>query len=284
MVNTPSKELFAKARRAIFQIHLARRDRDPATFDLDALAAAAEGFSGAEIEQAIVASLYVAFADKRQVATDDGGIQSGMGYAMYNYIPVEAHFLALWKSATGEDIFGKDTSLHYFPVWALYTITPNGEAPPICDIGVLPNRVLTAERLEGNTRVGGNALRLYCSLIANRYRDGRAAWLMPDAKPSPDSAENYGYWEKYLDYIIGSGVGGSAQTVPASYRNKIGYATYVQFMLDHGRDLKPAGIRYVPLSRHSPDCPWHLEETAGGTFRFPPRTQPIPYKRSHLLP
>ena len=118
-------------------------------------------------------------AGRSQVATDDGGIQSGMGYAMYNYIPVEAHFLALWKSATGEDIFDQDTSLHYFPVWALYTITPNGEAPPICDIGVTSG-VLTAEKLEGNTRVGGNALRLYCSLIANRYRDARAASLMPE--------------------------------------------------------------------------------------------------------
>lgn len=118
-------------------------------------------------------------AGRNQVATDDGGIQSGMGYAMYNYIPVEAHFLSLWKSATGEDLFDEDNSLRYFPVWALYTITPNFEYPPICDIGVTGGE-LTAEKLKGNTRVGVNSLRLYLSLIANRYRDRRAAWLMPE--------------------------------------------------------------------------------------------------------
>jgi len=118
--------------------------------------------------------------------------------------------------------------------------------------------------------------------------DCQIAQLMPDAKPVPDSAENYGYWAKYLDYVIGPeaidpDVVDSKRTVSADYGNKIGYATYVQFMLDHGRDLKPAGIRYVPLSRHSPDCPWHLEETAGGTFRFPPRTQPMHSVRRSLI-
>ncbi|MFA5547838.1 MAG: AAA family ATPase [Porticoccaceae bacterium] len=45
-------------RVAILEIHLRRRERDPAGFDLEALADACEGFSGAEIEQAIVAALY----------------------------------------------------------------------------------------------------------------------------------------------------------------------------------------------------------------------------------
>jgi hypothetical protein len=39
-------------------MHLARRKLDPASFDLPALAAASDGFSGAEIEQTIVSSLY----------------------------------------------------------------------------------------------------------------------------------------------------------------------------------------------------------------------------------
>jgi AAA+ superfamily predicted ATPase len=54
----------AAERREIFGIHLARRRRDPAAFDLDALATAAEGFSGAEIEQAVVSALYDAFAER----------------------------------------------------------------------------------------------------------------------------------------------------------------------------------------------------------------------------
>ncbi|MCY1073197.1 AAA family ATPase [Archangium lansingense] len=51
----------AAERRDIFRIHLQRRKRDPATFDLNALATLAENFSGAEIEQAIIAALYEAF-------------------------------------------------------------------------------------------------------------------------------------------------------------------------------------------------------------------------------
>ena len=41
-------------RKAIFAIHLRKRRRDPAQFDVERLVAAAEGFSGAEIEQAVV--------------------------------------------------------------------------------------------------------------------------------------------------------------------------------------------------------------------------------------
>ena len=59
------------ARRTILKIHLLKRRRDPKEFGLDALTEAAEGFSGAEIEQAIVAAMYAAFAEKRQLATED---------------------------------------------------------------------------------------------------------------------------------------------------------------------------------------------------------------------
>jgi ATP-dependent 26S proteasome regulatory subunit len=54
----------APAREEIFRIHLKRNKQDPQTFDLARLAAAADGFSGAEIEQAIVAALYEAHAAK----------------------------------------------------------------------------------------------------------------------------------------------------------------------------------------------------------------------------
>ena len=59
----------ATERAEIFQVHLAQRDRDAAFFDLDTLVAESEGFSGAEIEQAIVAGLYTAFAEGRDVDT-----------------------------------------------------------------------------------------------------------------------------------------------------------------------------------------------------------------------
>jgi len=55
-VDLPSPEV----RQDIFTIHLRRRSFDPDAFDLAALAEQADGFSGAEIEQAIVSACYLA--------------------------------------------------------------------------------------------------------------------------------------------------------------------------------------------------------------------------------
>lgn len=53
----------AQERREIFRIHLQRRRRNPAHYELEKLANMTAGFSGAEIEQAIIAGLYEAFAE-----------------------------------------------------------------------------------------------------------------------------------------------------------------------------------------------------------------------------
>jgi adenylate kinase family enzyme len=53
----------AAERRDILSIHVKKRRRDPAAFDLGALAALTEGFSGAELEAALVSALYDAFAE-----------------------------------------------------------------------------------------------------------------------------------------------------------------------------------------------------------------------------
>ena len=58
-------------RREIFAIHLAGRGRDPLAFDLNKLAMNTEGFSGAEIEQVVIAGLYDAFEEDRELTTDD---------------------------------------------------------------------------------------------------------------------------------------------------------------------------------------------------------------------
>lgn len=58
-------------RREIFQIHLAKRGRDVASFDLDRLVLESEGFVGAEIEQAVREGLIEAFALHRDLTTDD---------------------------------------------------------------------------------------------------------------------------------------------------------------------------------------------------------------------
>lgn len=59
-----------QARVALFALHLKKRRRDSAAFDLQKLAAASEGFSGAEIEQSIVSGMYTAFAAKQQLSTE----------------------------------------------------------------------------------------------------------------------------------------------------------------------------------------------------------------------
>ena len=57
------------ARQEIFSIHLSRRNLDPAKFDLTLLADFSEGFSGAEIEQAVVSALYSARSASREMTT-----------------------------------------------------------------------------------------------------------------------------------------------------------------------------------------------------------------------
>ena len=58
------------AREQIFGIHLKRRKLDAGKFDLKALTVASDGFSGAEIEQAIVSALYEAHGEKTTPGTD----------------------------------------------------------------------------------------------------------------------------------------------------------------------------------------------------------------------
>ena len=55
----------AAVREVIFRIHLDKRGQQPEQFDLPALAAQSEGFTGAEIEQAVVAGLYSAGATEQ---------------------------------------------------------------------------------------------------------------------------------------------------------------------------------------------------------------------------
>lgn len=56
-------------RKAIFQIQLARRKQNPLTFDMEKLAAASEGYSGAEIDAAIQSGLYAAYSEKKPLTT-----------------------------------------------------------------------------------------------------------------------------------------------------------------------------------------------------------------------
>jgi SpoVK/Ycf46/Vps4 family AAA+-type ATPase len=56
-------------RKQIFAIQLARRKRNPADFDLDRVASAAQGFSGAEIDAAVQTAMYASYASKGSLNT-----------------------------------------------------------------------------------------------------------------------------------------------------------------------------------------------------------------------
>jgi ATP-dependent 26S proteasome regulatory subunit len=56
-------------RKAILAIQLARRKHNPAEFDLEQIARAADGYSGAEIDAALQSAMYRSFADKQALAT-----------------------------------------------------------------------------------------------------------------------------------------------------------------------------------------------------------------------
>lgn len=175
--------------------------------------------------------------------------------------------------------------------------------------------VATQYRIEPSDSEAARKRKAYAAII-----DLQIARLMPAAKPAPNNASNYAYWEKYLDYLLEPVTVGKNTTngtppkrrgalppdqasdritgfnnpnpgsfpalspsAPQAFRNQIGYRSYVQFMMDHGRDLKVAGASYTPLSHHSAECPWRLEPTAGGVFRFPPREQPAHAARRALI-
>ena len=58
-------------RKEIFNIHIKKRKRDPSKFDTQALAMESPGYSGAEIEQAVISALYDAFLANRDINTED---------------------------------------------------------------------------------------------------------------------------------------------------------------------------------------------------------------------
>ena len=64
-VDLPARDIRAE----IIRIHLANREQVPEQFDVSLLAEASDGFSGAEIEQAIVSALYEAHAQQARLAT-----------------------------------------------------------------------------------------------------------------------------------------------------------------------------------------------------------------------
>ncbi len=63
-------------RKEIFNIHISKKNRDATKFDLDALTSASQGFSGSEIEQAVISALYDAYEDDKAELTTERVVKS----------------------------------------------------------------------------------------------------------------------------------------------------------------------------------------------------------------
>lgn len=85
-------------RRDIFSIHLGRRGRDPAGFDLEALVAGSPGFSGAEIEQAVVAALFDAFDQGSALTTAHLLSELGQAVPLSRTMAEDLERLRTWAS------------------------------------------------------------------------------------------------------------------------------------------------------------------------------------------
>jgi SpoVK/Ycf46/Vps4 family AAA+-type ATPase len=60
----------AGERRAILDLQLRKRGQDPSAFDLNRITVATEGWTGAELEQAIVSGLYAVLEGQPQLSTE----------------------------------------------------------------------------------------------------------------------------------------------------------------------------------------------------------------------
>ena len=65
----------AEERTKIVDIHLKKKERDPDLFDAEKVVAATQGFSGSEIEQAVISALYDAF-EERSINNDNTDIDT----------------------------------------------------------------------------------------------------------------------------------------------------------------------------------------------------------------
>lgn len=139
--------------------------------------------------------------------------------------------------------------------------------------------------------------------------DKQLAAIMPNAQPPLDinSTASVNYWSVYLDYVLNptsappnqstyditSGANPYTDAWPTltatavnPFRNQVGYRSYVQFMMDFGRNYQPVSGTYVPLSALSPYCRWRTDpdpSSPGYGLSFPPREQPTHAARMAIM-
>lgn len=99
-----------RARIDILGIHLGARRRRPSDFDLATIAGLCENFSGAELEQVVVAAMYRAFADERDLATTDLTTAARELVPLYKLREKEIKALRTWAKDRARQA-GHDRSL-----------------------------------------------------------------------------------------------------------------------------------------------------------------------------
>ncbi len=92
----------ADVRRDIFSIHLTKRKINLAEFDLAVLSSLTEGFSGAEIEQAVIAGLYRAHGEQK--ALDMTMIETAINSTQPLSVVMAEHIAALRMWAEGRTV------------------------------------------------------------------------------------------------------------------------------------------------------------------------------------
>jgi AAA+ superfamily predicted ATPase len=97
-------------RRAIFRIHLQKRGRDPARFDLETLARLSEGFSGAEIEEAVVSGLFDAFSKSTELNTEILRMSLAETVPLSKTMSEELNRLRTWAQGRARPASGGQTS------------------------------------------------------------------------------------------------------------------------------------------------------------------------------
>ena len=88
-----------EAREAIFKIHLTKRGRSVETFDVAHLAAAADGYTGAEIEQAVLSALHTAF--DKEVPLDTALLEKAVRSSPPITVTMAEEIRALYAWANG---------------------------------------------------------------------------------------------------------------------------------------------------------------------------------------
>jgi Flp pilus assembly protein TadG len=104
--------------------------------------------------------------------------------------------------------------------------------------------------------------------------DYQVASIMPNGRPVPNSSNSasLAYWREYLESVTGQD----------NANQNIGYRTYVDFMMNQGRDLQ-IGTQYSQMSVASGNCPYHSETVGTVSYSFPPREQPTHSCRRSLI-